>query len=275
MLGHEVDGVGRRHLRGDDEVALVLAVLGVDQDDHAPVAQILDDLVDRRKEALAFRVCGRLQAVLHVLKLHGPRDVAGKHVDLQVDPVAGLFRAQGGVGQGVGDDVDAEAVVLDLVDGERDAVERDGALGRDEARELAPAPRRVKRRELAVGADVDDAADAVDVPGHDMPAELVAGLERALQVDAPAGLPVAERGLAQRLVGDVDLEDAAAARAADLGRRQAGAVAGDRGADGDAVGRVAAAYREAARPRASTSSPMSVMMPVNMGEEYHICRRQP
>ena len=31
-----------------------------------------------------------------------------------------------------------------------------------------------------------------------------------------------------------------------LGRRQAGAVAGDRGADGDAVGRVAAADREAA-----------------------------
>ena len=66
MLGHEIDGVGRRHLRGDDEVAFVLAVLGVDQDDHAPVAQVLDDLVDRREEALAFRVCGRLQAVHHV-----------------------------------------------------------------------------------------------------------------------------------------------------------------------------------------------------------------
>ena len=66
VLGHEIDGVGRCHLRGDDEVAFVLAVLGVDQDDHAPVAQVLDDLVDRREEALAFRVCGRLQAVLHV-----------------------------------------------------------------------------------------------------------------------------------------------------------------------------------------------------------------
>ena len=66
VLGHEVDGVRRRHLRGDDEVALVLAVLGVDQDDHAPVAQVLDDLVDRRKETLAFGVCRRLQAVFHV-----------------------------------------------------------------------------------------------------------------------------------------------------------------------------------------------------------------
>ena len=65
VLGHEVDGVGRRHLRGDDQVALVLAVLGVDQDDHAAVAQVVDDLVDRRQEALAFRVFDPLQAVLH------------------------------------------------------------------------------------------------------------------------------------------------------------------------------------------------------------------
>ena len=42
VLGHEVDGVGRGHLRGDDEVALVFAVLGVHQDDHAAVAQILE-----------------------------------------------------------------------------------------------------------------------------------------------------------------------------------------------------------------------------------------
>ena len=65
VLGHEVDGVGRRHLRGDDEIALVLAILGIDQDDHAAVAQVIDDLVDRRQEALAFRVFDSLQAVLH------------------------------------------------------------------------------------------------------------------------------------------------------------------------------------------------------------------
>ncbi len=66
VLGHEVDGVGGGHLRRDHEIAFVLAVLGVDQDDHAPVAQVLDDLVDRREEALAFCVCGRLQAVHHL-----------------------------------------------------------------------------------------------------------------------------------------------------------------------------------------------------------------
>ena len=65
VLGHEVDGVGRGHLRGDDQIALVLAVLGIDQDDHAAVAQIVDDLGDGRQEALAFCVFDPLQAVLH------------------------------------------------------------------------------------------------------------------------------------------------------------------------------------------------------------------
>ena len=50
VLGHEVDGVGRRHLGRDDEVALVLALLGIDQDEHAAVARILDHLLDRRQE---------------------------------------------------------------------------------------------------------------------------------------------------------------------------------------------------------------------------------
>ena len=45
VLGHEVDRVGRRHLRGDDEVALILAVLVVDQDEHAAVARLVDDLL--------------------------------------------------------------------------------------------------------------------------------------------------------------------------------------------------------------------------------------
>ena len=46
MRGHEVDRIGRRHLRRDDEVALVLAVLVVDQDEHPAVARFVDDLLD-------------------------------------------------------------------------------------------------------------------------------------------------------------------------------------------------------------------------------------
>jgi hypothetical protein len=34
---------------GNHEIALVLAVLVVDEDEHAPVAGLLDDLLDRRR----------------------------------------------------------------------------------------------------------------------------------------------------------------------------------------------------------------------------------
>ena len=47
VRGHEVDRIGRRHLRRNDQVALVLAVLVVDQDVHAAVARLVDDLLDR------------------------------------------------------------------------------------------------------------------------------------------------------------------------------------------------------------------------------------
>ena len=40
---HEVDRLGRGHLRRDDEVALILAVVVVDQDEHPAVARLVDD----------------------------------------------------------------------------------------------------------------------------------------------------------------------------------------------------------------------------------------
>src|SRR3546814_6173110 len=48
MRRHEVDRVRRRHLRGNDEVALILAVLVVDEDEHAPVARLGDNLFGAR-----------------------------------------------------------------------------------------------------------------------------------------------------------------------------------------------------------------------------------
>ena len=47
VLGHEVDRFGRGALRRDDEVALVLAVLVVDQDEHPALAGFLDDVLGR------------------------------------------------------------------------------------------------------------------------------------------------------------------------------------------------------------------------------------
>src|SRR5262249_41717045 len=47
---HEIDRSGRRHLRGNDDVALVLTALVVDEDEHAAVARVLDDVLDRRDD---------------------------------------------------------------------------------------------------------------------------------------------------------------------------------------------------------------------------------
>jgi len=55
VAGHEVHRVRRRHLRGDHEVALVLALFGVDEHDHAAIAHVLEDLRDRGQAAAAFR----------------------------------------------------------------------------------------------------------------------------------------------------------------------------------------------------------------------------
>ena len=43
MAGHEVDRLGRGHLRGNDQIALILAVVVVDQDEHPAVARLVDD----------------------------------------------------------------------------------------------------------------------------------------------------------------------------------------------------------------------------------------
>jgi hypothetical protein len=54
MGRHEVDGVGRRHLRGDDKIALIFPVFVVDQDEHAAVAGLVDDFFGRCKRRPAF-----------------------------------------------------------------------------------------------------------------------------------------------------------------------------------------------------------------------------
>src|SRR5439155_6972871 len=49
LLRHERDRLRRRELRGDGQVALVLAVGGVDDDDHAAGTDLLYSLLDRRE----------------------------------------------------------------------------------------------------------------------------------------------------------------------------------------------------------------------------------
>ncbi len=54
VLGHEVDRLGGDVFGGQHEVALVLAVLLVDQHDHAAVADVGDDVLDGGKGSHSF-----------------------------------------------------------------------------------------------------------------------------------------------------------------------------------------------------------------------------
>src|SRR5205085_1671641 len=46
-LRHEVDRLGRNAIGRDDEIAFVLPILFVDENDDAPVAKVSDDVLDR------------------------------------------------------------------------------------------------------------------------------------------------------------------------------------------------------------------------------------
>ena len=44
MSGHEVDRVGCGHLGGDHQIAFVFAIFVIDENEHAAVAGVLDDV---------------------------------------------------------------------------------------------------------------------------------------------------------------------------------------------------------------------------------------
>ena len=47
VTGHEIDGIGRRHLARNDEIALIFAILVIHQDEHAAIARLFDQLLGR------------------------------------------------------------------------------------------------------------------------------------------------------------------------------------------------------------------------------------
>src|SRR5579883_891873 len=155
-------------------------------------------------------------------------DIARQHVDLEIDAVARPRRPEAGAALGVRDDVDAEDGALDLVDGQRHAVEGDRALGRDRARE-----RRWRAEAEADGiafrAALDDLGRPVDMAQHDMAAELVAEPQGAFEVDLHAGAPGADRRPRHGLGGGGGGEPVRPL----LDDGEADPRAGDRGADRD------------------------------------------
>ena len=97
----ERDGLGRGELGRHDEVALVLAVLVVDDDDDLAAPDGGDGVLDLRRGGM----------VLPILPGEEAFDVLGGDVDLEVDAVAGLAAAERGDRRGVRDDGDGEVVV--------------------------------------------------------------------------------------------------------------------------------------------------------------------
>ena len=129
-------------------------------------------------------------------------DVFGDDVILNVDDIALLLVRKDRAGHRVGNDRHAERRVRNLDDRETDAVEGDGALLHDEARD------RVRRFDdvtdgVPVSYDIRDRAGPVDMPADDMTAEPPVGGKRSLQIDDASRLKRAEIGALQRLRHDL------------------------------------------------------------------------
>src|SRR5690606_34059445 len=113
-----------------------------------------------------------------------------------------------------GDEGDPEPVLADVGHGERDAVDGDRSLARDEAREVSGQldDDVVPARPWRTGAD---RAHAVDVALDDVAAEAGVDAQGPLEVDARAALERAERRVPQGLGHDVRGEGPVAREARD------------------------------------------------------------
>ena len=102
VLGHEVDRLGRHLLGGHRQVAFVLAILVVDDDDHLAAANRGDGVFDRGERPRRAGTLGDLDLGaslpwLWLSQFHCAHDVLADHVALEVDLVALAQALQRGV----------------------------------------------------------------------------------------------------------------------------------------------------------------------------------
>jgi hypothetical protein len=189
-------------------------------------------------------------------------NVTREHVDLKVDPLADLAGPRV-VTAGCGNDVHAEAIAVDLVHRERDAVDGDRALGGDEARQIG---RRLEdeAHAAALRRHRDDRAHAIDMAVDQMAAQLVAELERQFEVDAAALLPVAEMGLGQASRRGLDGEPIGPFSTTVRQQPEQAIEAPMATGAMSCLVRTRSGGRRCCRRRTAVISPMSVTMPVNM-----------
>lgn len=128
-------------------------------------------------------------------------DVFADDVELKVDHGADFDVAEVGVGQGIGDDGHGEAVRPGVADGERNAIDRDGAFFDGEVASLHElAGHFVGKGELYGAVELaalDAAGGAVNMALHYVSVEAFVHHHGALKVDAVAGAQEAEVGAAE------------------------------------------------------------------------------
>ena len=138
------------------EVALVLAVRVVDDDDHAALADLLDRLLDRRERRGHGhgRQASARAASRRTSRARRPRGSPGRPARASPSVVAASV---------CGISATAKPVVVERGDGEARALDRDRALldARSGGARRARRPR--SRLPVAFGLDAADGADAVDV----------------------------------------------------------------------------------------------------------------
>ena len=132
---------------------------------------------------------------------------------------------------------------LTVKDTPSSAIEPFGAMKRDSAGGTANDSRAIG--EVVARAEL---GEAVDVAAHHVTAKFVAKPQRALQIEPGAAPPGCAVVTSQRLGGGVDGERGPVAGTAALDHGQADAGTGNRRADRDAVGVVAACDGQAAQP---------------------------
>ena len=127
VRGHEVDRLGRRELRRDRQVALVLAVGGVDDDHELAVADVLDRLLDGGEGGGAV---GRV----HLAVDRNPQAEASRSAYFASRSTSTLTSSPGPSAPRVvcssvnGTSATSNAVVVEGGDRQRDAVDRERAL---------------------------------------------------------------------------------------------------------------------------------------------------
>ena len=142
---HEVDGLGSDLLCGNSEVALILSILVVDDDDHLASSDCVDSFTDRRKRPLAshrLRAFGppaglflRHDGVLCPLA-YGAYDVFPDDIAFKIDGVADTGVAQIGVQPCIRHDLNIDTRALFVFffkggNGQADAIDSDGTLWHD------------------------------------------------------------------------------------------------------------------------------------------------